>query len=158
MAQWGSVDFRALRELSNRMERLSSVDFDAFCREAARELAARLLRKAKKRTPAVYGSLRNAWAVLPVQYNGTVYSVEVLNNLEYASYVEYGHRQTPGRFIPGHWECDRFIYDPADEGGMVLKRAWVPGAFMLKISEDEVRQLSPALLERKLEKLLREVF
>ena len=38
--------------------------------------------------------------------------VVVLNNLQYASYVEYGHRQQPGRFIPGYWESDRFVYDP----------------------------------------------
>ena len=49
MARWGKCDFRELEQLNKRLEQLSSVDFDAFCREAANEIAARLLEKVKKR-------------------------------------------------------------------------------------------------------------
>lgn len=69
--------------------------------------------------------------------------IEVINATEYASYVEYGHRQTPGRYVP--------------EIGVKLQKAWVPGKFMLTISEKEVEQLAPKYLEKKLEKKLREV-
>ena len=46
------------------------------------------------------GSLRDAWTILPIEKHGDQYTVTVINNLEYASYVEYGHRQTPGRYVP----------------------------------------------------------
>jgi hypothetical protein len=115
MAKWGKCDFKQLERLNKNMEKLMGADLDRFCRQAAQELAGRLLNKVVKRTPVVYGTLRDAWAVMPVGHRGTHYTVVVLNNLQYASYVEYGHRQQPGRFIPGYWESDRFVYDPDAE-------------------------------------------
>lgn len=150
MARWGQADFEQLKRLNDRLEKLSKVDMDAFYRTAAKDLAGRLLSKVKKRTPVVYGNLRDAWAVMPVGRRGDHYTVVVLNNLRYASYVEYGHRQQPGRFIPGYWEGERFVYDPEAEGGMVLKDSWVKGRFMLTISTQELEQQAPKLLEKKL--------
>ena len=46
------------------------------------------------------GALRRAWQVLPVAKSGSQYIITVVNDLYYASYVEYGHRQTPGRYVP----------------------------------------------------------
>lgn len=156
MARWGNADFRQLQALADKLEKLSQVDFDRFCFKAAKDIAGRLLRKVKKRTPVVYGTLRDAWAVLPVERQGDQYSVVVINNLRYASYVEYGHRQEPGRFIPGYWEGERFVYDPDAEGGMVLKKPWVEGRYMLTISTQELERQAPAILERKLYKFLKE--
>lgn len=158
MARWGKCDFEQLKELNNRMEQLLDVDFDAFCRDAAGDLAGRLLNKVVKRTPVVYGTLRQAWAILPVERQGDQYNVVVINNLEYVSYVEYGHRQKPGRFIPGYWKGDRFIYDRDAEGGMVLKKNWVKGRFMLTISTQELQQQAPKILEQKLYRFLKGCF
>lgn len=158
MARWGRTDFEQLKRLNERLEKLSKVDMDVFYRTAAKDLAGRLLSKVKKRTPVVYGTLRNAWAVMPVGRRGDHYTVVVLNNLRYASYVEYGHRQQPGRFIPGHWEGERFVYDPEAEGGMVLKDSWVKGRFMLTISTQELEQQAPKLLEKKLYLFLKGCF
>lgn len=201
MALWGKCDFRELEQLNKRLEQLSSVDFDAFCREAANEIAARLLEKVKKRTPVgvapkfdeplttkvrgndyitqvttktgekVFrkrkgksytmltrsgairdkywsgyegGTLRDAWTILPVEKQGDQYIVTVVNNTEYASYVEYGHRQTPGRYVPAL--------------GKTLKASWVKGRFMLTISTQELETQAPALLQQKLYLFLKEVF
>lgn len=58
-------------------------------------------------------------------------TLEVGTNVDYAKYVEDGHwTNTKGverRFVPGYWEGDRFIYDPAAKGGMMLKQHWVKG-------------------------------
>ena len=89
MAKWGKCDFKQLERLNKNMEKLMGADLDRFCRQAAQELAGRLLNKVVKRTPVVYGTLRDAWAVMPVGHRGTHYTVVVLNNLQYASYVEY---------------------------------------------------------------------
>ena len=51
MARWGKCEVKELERLNERLEQLSSVDFDTFCREVANEIAARLLAKVKKRTP-----------------------------------------------------------------------------------------------------------
>lgn len=155
MPKWGKTDFRELKEFQQRLEKLAHGDFDRFFHEAAKDIAGRLLAKVKKRTPVIYGNLRSAWAVLPVEKRGNEYIVTVINGLQYASYVEYGHRQQPGRFIPGHWEGERFMYDPNAEGGMVLKDSWVEGRFMLRISAQEIERQAPALLERKLNQFLK---
>lgn len=158
MAKWGKCDFRELERLGKRLEQLSAVDFDAFCRQMANELAGRLLRKVVKRTPVIYGSLRDAWAILLVEKKGDAYVITIINNLVYASYVEFGHRQQPGRFIPGYWESDRFIYDPEAEGGMVLKKAWVPGRYMMTISVQELERQAPKIIEKRLYEFLKGCF
>lgn len=60
------------------------------------------------------------------------------------AYVEYGHRQTPGRYVPAL--------------GKSLKASWVQGRFMLTISSQEIEVQAPALLEKKLYLFLKEVF
>jgi len=183
MGRWGRCDFKELERLNQRLEQLSSVDFDTFCREAANEIAARLLAKVKKRTPVgvapkfdepktvkvkgasgkTYtmlsrtgairdkywsgyrgGTLRDAWTILPIEKQGDTYIVTVANNTEYASYVEYGHRQTPGRYVPAL--------------GKSLKANWVKGRFMLTISTQELEVQAPKLLEQRLYLFLKDVF
>ena len=100
-----------------------------------------------KKGPAnrkVGGNLRRNWTIGQVFKNGNIYSVEVINPTHYASYVEYGHRQTPGRFVPVL--------------GKKLKRAWVPGRFMLTVSENEIKENMDAILEKKLDSILKKVF
>ena len=90
------------------------------------------------------GSLRDAWTILPIEKHGDQYTVTIINNLEYASYVEYGHRQTPGRYVPAL--------------GKTLKASWVKGRFMLTISEQEVKTLAPSILNDMLYEALKGVF
>lgn len=54
-------------------------------------------------------------------------TLEVGTDVDYASYVEYGHRQTPGRFIPGVMSGGSFQYQPGAKTGMVLKAGFVEG-------------------------------
>lgn len=182
MAKGGSFDFKEIQKLQKQIERLET-ERDSFNQECLQELVARLLRKVKQRTPvgkapkldgpktvkvkgsdgksrtflskngaikqkywAGYngGTLRHNWTIGDTQKIGGTYQIEIINPTEYASYVEYGHRQTPGRYIPAL--------------GLSAKKAWVPGKFMLTISEKEINDLAPKLIEKKLEAKLREVF
>lgn len=90
------------------------------------------------------GTLRDAWTVQPIEKVGDTYTITVINPTEYASYVEYGHRQTPGRYVPAL--------------GKRLKVNWVKGRFMLTISEQEVEKLAPAMLERLVYQALKDAF
>ncbi len=132
-----NIDIRELRELQANIQRLS---VDDFCEAAAKELAGRLLRKVKQRTPVgvypnrVGGTLRRGWTIdADIQKRGNTYVVEIVNPTEYASYVEYGHRTANGS-------------------------GWVEGRFMLTLSEKELQQSADAIVERKLENWLRGVF
>ena len=155
MASGGNVDFRELQEFRRKMEAsLNDDQINDFIESCAKELAARLLAKAIKRTPVGQypastgkkgGTLRRGWTggktqggkayadSLRVNHYGNTYVIEVVNPVEYASYVEFGHRTR------NH------------EG-------WVEGKFMLTISEQEVQGDAAKILENKLKRKLGEVF
>lgn len=176
------IDLTGLKQFQKNIDRISK-NREKFFRAAAKELAARLLRKVIKRTPvgvtardagydisdetykkywAGYngGTLRRGWTAkneaeaekggngnvsafvnsLEVSHTGNVYTITVANPVHYASFVELGHRQHVGQYVPAIEKS--------------LKKAWVPGQFMLKISEDELRAQTPAILARNIEKWL----
>ncbi len=180
-----TVDLSGLKQFQKNIDRINK-NREKFFRAAAKELAARLLRKVIKRTPvgvnardagynisdetykkywAGYsgGTLRRGWTAkseaeaengsrsnvtsfvnsLDVAHTGNTFTIIVGNPVHYASFVELGHRQTVGRYVPAI--------------GKRLKRAWVPGQFMLKISEDELQSQTPAILARNIEKWLMKI-
>lgn len=49
------------------------------------------------------------------------------SNTHYAKWVNEGHPQEPGRFIPGYWSGNEFKYTPGAKEGMVLKEPYVEG-------------------------------
>lgn len=86
------------------------------------------------------GELRRNWAVIPARRSGNRYESSVTNNTRYAYYVEYGHRQHVGQFVPVL--------------GKRLKKPWVPGRFMLRRSHEEVQALAESYLSRRLHAFL----
>lgn len=88
------------------------------------------------------GTLRRGWTVEKLEKQGGTYRITVINQTSYASYVEFGHRQKPGRYIPAL--------------GVRAKKAWVLGQFMLTISEKEIQNMAPKLLKKRIEELIKE--
>ena len=147
-------DKKELEKLQKQLEELEKGKArDKFFEDCAKEMAARLLSLVKPKTPVgVYddpsrkgGNLRRGWTggkrrsaeafadSLTVKKSGKTYTITVENNVEYAPYVEYGHRTRGGK-------------------------GFVPGKRMLEISEQELKALSPKILQDKLEKFLKGVF
>lgn len=81
------------------------------------------------------GTLRRGWFVGPAIKDGDVYKIEISNPVEYASYVEYGHRQTPGRYVPAL--------------GCKLKKNWVKGRYMMTYAVQDVEDITPQLIEKR---------
>ena len=136
------VQFDGLKEFQKIIEEMEK-EKEQLMIDTIKELAGRLLRKVIKRTPSDTGNLRRNWAVSDVRKNGGNYEIEVSNSTEYASYVEFGHRQTPGRFVPAI--------------GKRLKKSWVKGKFMLTISESELQKQAPAVIEKKITEWLKKL-
>lgn len=136
-----SMDTTELRRFKEKLENIST---DELLKDVAGELAARLLRKVKKRTPVDTGELRRNWQVSRIRLFEKFCVVEVYNATEYAEYVEFGHRQTPGRYVPAM--------------GKRLKKAWVSGKFMLTISTKELENMKDRIIRQKVEAWLKEVF
>ena len=167
--KFGKVDYSELEDFYKKLVILDDLKIFQFFEECSKELAARLLSLVIPRTPVgeysgleepynkkVGGTLRRGWTggkettaydyayTLPVKKVGHAYQIEIINPVDYAMYVEFGHRQSPGRYVPAL--------------GKQLKASWVEGQFMLTISEDELRQATPKILEKKLNEFLKEVF
>lgn len=153
MGRGGSVDLRQLKEFERKLSKLATADYEKFCEDCTKELAARLLAKVIKRTPVNDGVLRRGWTAkteqeaksggkgnvvafaeeLNIKFTGNVYEIEIINPVDYSSYVEFGHRSR----------------------GNV---GWVNGRFMMTISADELEQQAPLILEKKLMKFLKGAF
>lgn len=147
-------DISQLVKLRDDLERFAKNDAQEFTEACAKELAARLLARVIKRTPVgdypassgkKGGTLRRGWTggksqsakayvdTLTIQHHDGVYTIEIINPVEYAPYVEFGHR------TPNH-------------------KGWVKGVFMLTISEQEINEMADRVVQKKLEKRLKEVF
>ena len=133
-----------LIKFSNDLKRLNDLQREQYIESCIKEIAARLLAKVIKRTPSKTGYLRRGWTAgknqavnnyvntLKVRKSGNNYIIDIINPVEYASYVEYGHRTRNG--------------------------GWVEGRFMLTISEEEIQRDAPRVIENKLKKKLGEIF
>lgn len=72
-------------------------------------------------------SAKNYAESLKVHHFGDTYVIEIINPVEYAAYVEYGHRTA------NH-------------------KGWVKGRFMMTISVQELETIAPKVLEAKIMK------
>lgn len=128
-------------------------DFDDFLRKFLLEMAQRAINDIKKNTPVDTGALRNTWAagnaavqvgrtndqkVSAFEQEATIESVKVVgdsleitifNAMEYASFVEFGHR---------NW----------------LNNSWVDGYFMMTIGIDKIQQQIPARFQKAFQNYL----
>ena len=93
-----------------------------------------------KSTGKMGGTLRRGWTIGPIIKEGNTIKVQIFNPVEYASYVEYGHRQEPGRYVPAL--------------GKQLKQGWVFGKFMLHNSKEDLEKITPRVIENKLRKYM----
>lgn len=123
-----TIDFSELKAY-NRAVKYFADDFNSFLKKFLIEMAERVIARTKPRTPFDTGALRNAWQLGDIHGEGKNISVEILNSMEYATEVEYGHRG---------------VYVPTLGVTMWTDRKWTEGRFMLKISIDEIKRQMPS--------------
>mgnify|MGYP000985130596 FL=1 len=153
------VDFKDFEKFTDKVAKIAKQDLDRVSQklfeEMLKELMSRLLAKVIERTPVgeygpkevhfvtkegkevnfmaksykTGGTLKRGWSVGEVIKNGSVYTVEIVNPVHYATYVEYGHRTR------NH-------------------KGWIEGRFMLTISEEELKREASVIIEKKIENFL----
>ena len=133
MGSWGSCDYKELEQLRDKLQTFQKVDYDKLAQDCCNEIAARMLRKVKQKTPVLSGHLKGSWNVSSAVKHGEEWRITVYNSTKYAIYVEYGHRTS-------------------NHSG------WVTGRFMLTKSEIEIEKIVPKLLEKRILQKLGEVF
>lgn len=131
------ADFSGLTKLQQQIWQMTA-EKDRLIEQAAKELAKAFLKQVKKATPVgvgkTHGNLRRRWVVKDVKKVGNAYTCTVTNPVEYASYVEYGHRTVQKK------------------NGT---RGWVEGQFMMTLSAEAIKRVGDTYVERKFEEFLR---
>ena len=141
------INLEGFKELEKSLTKIQK-DVDDFIVSLSKEVAARLLSKVIRRTPVgqykkgsgkVGGTLGRGWTAgkkrtdfiegIQVDKRGDTYEVVIKNSVEYSSYVEFGHRTR------NH-------------------KGWVPGRFMLTISEQELEGDLERIIQNKLQKFI----
>lgn len=137
MGRNGGCDFSELQAFADSLQTMTN-NMSEIMDLCAKELAQRLIRKVIKRTPVgVYskksgkkgGTLKKGWSQdgkYKIYHSPSACLIEIKNPVEYASYVEYGHRTVNG--------------------------GWVSGHSMMTISAAEIQRDGPAILEKKIKK------
>lgn len=121
-----TIDFSELKAY-NRAVKYFADDFNSFLKKFLIEMADRIIARVKPRTPVDTGALRRSWELGDIKGEGRNISVEILNGMDYATDIEYGHR----------------IVVHGSEVG------WYEGRFMLKISMDEIRKQMPLRYQKE---------
>lgn len=121
------IDSKGLDGLLDKVSRLSP-EIDQAVMSAMADEGLSWRDDVRDNTPVDTGDLRRSWELAGPDKKGLKFEMDLSNNLEYVEYVEYGHRQEPGRFVPAI--------------GKRLKADFVPGFYMLR---DGTRRLEDSL-------------
>ena len=144
-----SFNFSQLIAFQKKMKQLDKKIQDNICKDVVNGLASYLVEYTKLRTPVGHypknakdkdgkkkrgGVLRRGWKAkgfrIPNGYEATVF-----NNIEYAPYVEYGHRIVRNDKTVG----------------------FMPGRHMLEKSIDEIRKIADSYTRQKAEETIRRI-
>ena len=117
-------DIQGLDELLKTLDGIATI-VDTGINQVLTDTADDIINSTKRRTNRITGKLQDSWEHGEVQKDGDVYTIELGSDCEYAKFVEEGHRQEVGRYVPAI--------------GKRLKKPFVQGKHMLRdsITENE---------------------
>lgn len=158
------VDFSELKGfLNNLVDSATPTYIDEIHRKAVNKIAAVYIGEAKRNTPTkgvqrkevvINGEtkvitsdsehMKRSWKASSAKKKGHDYIAKVMNTASYASFVNDGHRQHPGQFIP--------IL------GKRLVNGWVNGLHMAEKAESHAKNASKFILENTIKDYNRKAF
>ena len=164
----GGVENSELKKLQEKLARLAETQGDKIMRGGVDELSQYAFGVLVKHTPVrkedrltdsrginweamgePKGTLKQSWKIEPeIKREGTAYTRKLFNDAKgykgkmYASFVEEGHSQTPGRFVPAI--------------GKRLKASEVKAVHFVKDSETEIEREQDKILAKYFDRKLEE--
>lgn len=118
----GTVDDAEFQAWASRVKgKINSGQFKEEIGQSTKSIGVQAIRTLKTNTPVDTGALRKAWTAEGPSISGGGWVIKVINNTEYASYVERGHRTRSGK-------------------------NWVPGQFFMKNSLNAINSQLPELI------------
>ena len=132
-------EFKGFADFVNDMEVLEA-RFDEFLQEFMWGVLLDAYELVVPLTPVDTGVLRSAWKMDGVTFDGHTLVATFSNDMNYASYVEYGHA----------WPYWGGIAGPGDP-------QWVDGFFMATIAKDKAIAMMPKRFDRMFKLFLRRI-
>ena len=120
------MEIEGLDELLNSLGGMAEL-LDTGIKTVLNDTADDLVELTKERTNRITGNLQANWEHDTPVKDGEDYIVNIGSNVEYAKFVEEGHRQEVGRYVPAI--------------GKKLKQSFVRGQWMLRDSVTEGEEL-----------------
>lgn len=126
------VDFKELIELQKRLKK-AQAEVPKMIEQIVDDIGNEFLAEVKTKTPnSDNNKLKNNWKK-KVSKVGNGYQVEIYNDLEYASSVEYGHRINGGK-------------------------GWKEGKFMMTITENDIQRRLDKIAQPHIDNMLKGMF
>lgn len=147
----GRLDYSEFRKLTEQLQK-QEAEYDKFIRDFITMMGMRLIANTKALTPVITGDLRDSWELTAVTKVGDSYQIDMVNHMDYASFVEDGHIQRK-RWLPGVWKTSKkgtttFEYVRGAKTGMMLTYKWIPGQHMARISINKIEKAMQPRFER----------
>ena len=102
------LDYKQFNKLFEQNEELLKRN-EQFNEDVLTEKALRVYEKTTLRTPVDTGTLRGAWQLGEIQWFFDVAIIPIINNTDYASFIEYGHKTKNGGYVEPVFMCKKSI-------------------------------------------------
>jgi hypothetical protein len=138
-------EFKGLDDWGDELERMAK-ELPQELEEFLRDLAFFVQRRVKRRTPVETGYLRNSWQIGEVIRMGETLQIAVYTDVEYALFVEEGHRQTK-----------HTVPITARDGTVTmvtLKEKFIEGRHMMQLAIDDLSKVLPDRMQELLERVM----
>ena len=142
MSAFGDFDNSQFEEFARHVNaEISGGQLKNEVQKSVKNVGETYKRNAEANTPVKTGDLRRSWQLIGPIFSGADITIELRNSKNYASFVENGHRQTPGRYVPTI--------------GKRLKASWVPGQHYLQKATKQTSNQIPQLITPVMDDILR---
>lgn len=131
------------RNFSEYMRELKALgaDLDTVARNVVSKQASIGMRASIRNTPVKSGVLRRGWSAIVAHLKGKSWEAGYGNSVSYGLYVNDGHRQQVGRYVPAI--------------GKRLVKPYVPGVHMLEKGIDAANRQTNSIFNEEIDKVKR---
>lgn len=136
----GHADLTKMRAFQNRVNMTNGEAKKQLLEHCILGLSEKYLKSVTDLTPVVTGHLKGNWMATPIKHDGHVVTVDIENSTDYASYVEFGHRQKVGRYVKAI--------------GKRLTSSWAKGRYMMTKTNQIIEKGAGAYVKSKSKKFI----
>lgn len=140
-------DYKALIQMRDGLQQAPAI-IDRELKKGARAVAEKFVRDVAKNSPVDFGLLASSWEY-ELEINGQSYIIIIWNSAQgengeyYMGFVNDGHRQEVGRYVPAI--------------GKRLVKEWVEGQFFLDYTEHDILNQMPKVKKRIESAIVKEI-